>query len=439
MHELTINNVERITHDVRKQEIIFSHLAEELIDHICCDVEHEMENGLTFNEAYTRVKQKFGKRGLKEIQEETLYAIDTKYRFMKNTMKISGVAGIILFGIATLFKIQHWPGAGIMLTLGAIILAFAFMPSALGVLWKETHNRNKLVLFISAFLSAGFFITGVLFKIQHWNGSNVILLLAHLIIVLLLIPSILTAGIRQTENKSKRIVYYLGAAGVMAFFTGFIFKVMHWPGSGVLLAGGLIMIFFIVLPFYTWLAWSDEKYIRPAFIFLIAGSLSIILPSTLLNLNLQSSFDKGFTNNLEEQDALFSYMIQNKRQYMASYNDSSSFQSMLQLDSKTEDLLKVIISLEERITGESATEPGSVLSDELGNALADYRLYLSSVIPSDLYKNAEMFLDVPGYLSAASSVNSGMHVMSWLHSLAVLKNRLLSVELYSLRELAATR
>ncbi len=70
---------------------------------------------------------------------------------MKNTMKISGVAGTILFGFAALFKIQHWPGAGIMMTLGALILAFVFMPSALGVLWKETHNRKKLVLFISAF------------------------------------------------------------------------------------------------------------------------------------------------------------------------------------------------------------------------------------------------------------------------------------------------
>lgn len=189
MHELTVNNVERIAHDVRKQEIVFSHLAEDLIDHICCDVEYEMENGLTFTEAYARVKQKFGRRRLKEIQEETLYAIDTKYRFMKNTMKISGVTGTVLFGFAALFKIQHW------------------------------------------------------------KGSSLILMLANIILVLLLIPSLLTAGLRQTENKSRKAVYIFGAAGVNTFFTGFIFKIMHWPGSGFILATGLIIIFFIVLPF----------------------------------------------------------------------------------------------------------------------------------------------------------------------------------------------
>ncbi len=165
MPELSIQNIERVTHDVKKQEIVFSHLFDELIDHICCDIENEMQDGLTFYEAYNKVKQKMGSRRLKEIQEETLYAVDTKYRNMKNIMKISGIAGTVLFGLAALFKIQHWPLAGAMMTLGALILAFAFMPSALGVLWKETHSKNKLVTFhLSIFLQWMFFILGSPFQ-----------------------------------------------------------------------------------------------------------------------------------------------------------------------------------------------------------------------------------------------------------------------------------
>ena len=157
----------------RRQEITFSHLPADLIDHICCDVEYEMQNGMTFSEAYKRVKQKMGPRRLKEIQEETLYLVDTKYRKMKNTMKISGVAGTIMFGFAAMFKIQHWPMAGVLMTLGALILAFVFLPSALSVLWKETHNRKRLFLFISAFFAGMLFIFGTLFKIQHWPmGRN---------------------------------------------------------------------------------------------------------------------------------------------------------------------------------------------------------------------------------------------------------------------------
>jgi hypothetical protein len=168
MPELSIENIEKISLYIRKQEITFSHLADELIDHVCCDVEYEMQNGLDFSDAYRNVITKMGPRRIREIQEETLYAVDSKYRKMKNTMKISGIAGTILFGFATLFKIQHWPLAGIMMVLGALTLAFIFMPSALVVLWKETHSRKKVFLFISGFVTGMLFIFGTLFKIQHW-------------------------------------------------------------------------------------------------------------------------------------------------------------------------------------------------------------------------------------------------------------------------------
>ena len=103
MHELSPDDIDQINRFVRKQEITYSHLPDDLIDHICCDVENEMQNGLDFTEAYHRVIKKMGKRRLKEIQEETLYAVDKKYRQMKNTMKISGIAGTVLLGFGALF------------------------------------------------------------------------------------------------------------------------------------------------------------------------------------------------------------------------------------------------------------------------------------------------------------------------------------------------
>lgn len=57
MPELSLQNIDQISNDVRKQEITFSHLLEELIDHICCDVENEMQNGFSFSEAYRRVRK----------------------------------------------------------------------------------------------------------------------------------------------------------------------------------------------------------------------------------------------------------------------------------------------------------------------------------------------------------------------------------------------
>ncbi|MCA1741437.1 MAG: hypothetical protein LC630_02985, partial [Bacteroidales bacterium] len=229
MPELTLQNIEEISRDVGRKEISFSHLRDELTDHICCDVEYEMQKGLSFSEAYSIIRRKLGSRRLREIQEETLYAVDTKYRQMKNTMKISAIAGTLLFGFAALFKIMHWPGAGIMIILGALALALIFMPSALTVLWKETHSGKRLFLYISAFIFGMLFIAGVVFKIQHWPASGLILSLAVASGALLFLPALLAAKLQGQENRSKKIIYILGALGMFSYTAGLLSKIQHWP------------------------------------------------------------------------------------------------------------------------------------------------------------------------------------------------------------------
>ena len=64
MPEMNLRHIDQISRDIRQQEISFSHLMEELIDHVCCDVENEMQPGLSFSEAYHRVKKKMGSRRL---------------------------------------------------------------------------------------------------------------------------------------------------------------------------------------------------------------------------------------------------------------------------------------------------------------------------------------------------------------------------------------
>jgi hypothetical protein len=70
MPELSFQDIDQISTDVRKQEITFSHLADELIDHICCDVEYEMKNGLGFRDAYRSVREKMGHRRLKRSRKK---------------------------------------------------------------------------------------------------------------------------------------------------------------------------------------------------------------------------------------------------------------------------------------------------------------------------------------------------------------------------------
>jgi hypothetical protein len=362
MSELTFQDIDRIRRDVKGQDICFSHLADELLDHLCCDVEQEMAHGLNFSEAYRRVKGKMGHRRLKEIQEETLYAVDTKYRNMKNTMKISGIAGTAMLGIAALFKIMHWPGAGILCILGGISLAFVFMPSALTVLWKETKSREKIFLYVTAFLAAMFFIAGVVFKIQHWPFAGIILSLAAMTGVFLFIPALVVDMLRNEPDRSGKTVSVLFAVLLACYILGILFKVQHWPGSQILMITGLAGLFFVVLPWHMWLTWKDERNVSAKFIFIIVGSLAIVVPSMLLNLSMQRNFDAGFRLMLSEQQALFRYRLAENRHILDSNADTARTRLLSEINDRTMDLISTIVQLEESMISEAVGEPDTQVS-----------------------------------------------------------------------------
>ena len=478
MPELTLKDIDKIIHHVRREEITFSHLPDDLIDHICCEVEEEMEVGITFGEAYKKVRNKIGSRRLKEIQEETLYAIDSKYRKMKTTMKISGIAGTVMFGFAALFKIQHWPGAGIMLTLGAILLSLVFMPSALWVLWKETRNRYKLFLLISVFLTAFFFIGGTLFKIQHWTGAGVVIILAAASGTVLFLPSILAFLLKDPERKDKRGVYITGAIGFICFVLGLLFKVQHWHYALVLMVGGIIILGVIALPWFAWINWKDEEHINPAFLFIIIGSVAIIMPAALITLNLQYSFESHFFPYTRQENTQYNYMFWRNSGFIQNYRDSATYMEMTRLHEGTMKLIGVISEAETKMVQESEGKPGNpaIAEDQIRNgdnsseiiyrslhnpfstttprnflmpgcetrkriesASREYIAQISGINVRGDKDSFKLLVDPSGYLPDESKMGTPYSMMTGLHSLAVLKNNILTAEMELLTIIAGKK
>jgi len=472
MPELTLHDISRISSDVTSQEIIFPHLADELIDHICCDVENEMRKGMSFHDAYSVVRGKIGRRRLKEIQEETLYAVDTKYRNMKQTMKISAIAGTVLLGFSALFKIMHWPMAGVLLTLGGFALAFVFMPSALTVLWKETHNRKWLFIYISAFISGMLFIIGVVSKVQHWPLAGLILTFAALSGIILLIPSVLTAKLAGQTDKRKLPVYLLGAAGLVFYILAILFKIQHWPLATLLLALGSIIIFFVVFPWYTRITWKDEKNVSATFIFAVTGSLALVIPGLLLNLSLQRNYEAGYYIHQEEQQALFGYKFMENMSLINDCTDTVVSPVLADINTRTKILLKAITDAETELIAIAEGEPGTpavitrqVTKTEIGpviqyntlinpfnsipareyllnegsdmrtgleTALRNYSGYLSGLIPGSGFNEYKKLLDPSVYFPEINPETERISLMNGLHMLELMKNGVLTVESYAL-------
>lgn len=186
--------------EVKKCGISFSHLEDELIDHLCCLTEEYLNEGFSFEEAFKRVRKDIALDSLKDIEIQTLLLINKKLRAMKTTLKISGIAGLACIIIASVFKVLHWPGASILLTLGFLILAFAYIPVLAFALKKEKLLKRKRNLALTGMIAAFLFLISILFTIMHWSLREYIILLSWIIMLIFLIMLFVNI-MRSEENR----------------------------------------------------------------------------------------------------------------------------------------------------------------------------------------------------------------------------------------------
>ncbi|NMC38741.1 MAG: hypothetical protein GYA41_10500 [Bacteroidales bacterium] len=67
---------------------------------------------------------------------------------MKNKIYILGLVTTLVVFLGILFKMLHWPGAGILLTLGIFLLVFVFLPVALINNYKASEKKGNRSLYI---------------------------------------------------------------------------------------------------------------------------------------------------------------------------------------------------------------------------------------------------------------------------------------------------
>jgi hypothetical protein len=282
MYCLKVDEIATVAKDVENEGINFSHLSTDLIDHICCEIESYMNKGISFTEAYSQVKLKFGIKGLRHIQQDTLMLIDKNYRIMKNSMKTIGVIALALMAFAALFKIMHWPFSGPMLVLSFFIISFVFFPALLYVMFRDVNQKQQAIIYIVAFISGLIFMSGVLFKIMHWPFAQLLFFPGLALITYLLIPLIIVMKLKKLQvNKS---VFLTGMISLMIVLTGLIFKINHWGGAGVMLVAGAVFMIVVFLPMYYYLEVRKSENLRIDFLFGIVAITYFIVFTSLQSL-----------------------------------------------------------------------------------------------------------------------------------------------------------
>jgi len=329
MQELTKQNIRTITETIDRAEISFSHLREDLIDHVCCEIEAELKRGLDFNKAFEKIKKNFGIKSLQQVQEKTLLLIDKNYCAMKKTMKVSGIISTILLMFGSLFKIQHWPGAGAMLALGFFVLCFLFLPSANYVMHRERKDRSMILLFISAFLGSFGLFLGFLFKIMHWPGAGIVLALGCVILCVLFFPFLLRYLIKNASSGREKTIYTIGVISGIVYNAGFLFKMNHWPGASLLLLAGALILVVIFLPLYTRFKYRQSERIEASFLYIVAALTWFLLFTMLISVTISRDIMKEFVFTEKKNKAVINYLHQ-KNELIYSGEGKMANDSLLQ-------------------------------------------------------------------------------------------------------------
>lgn len=74
-----------------EMELEYEPLREELLDHICCSIEQQLQNGQNFSTACRIVFAGFGENGLQKLEAQTLAFIQPKIFNMKKVLLFTGI------------------------------------------------------------------------------------------------------------------------------------------------------------------------------------------------------------------------------------------------------------------------------------------------------------------------------------------------------------
>lgn len=190
MSLLTNEQIDDIANKLEQDNICNESLFNDLLDHICCSVEADMEKGISYDSAVQLAFTNTCPNGAGEIEEELFFLLTIKKQInMKRVIYGMGFASSFTISMGLLFRQMHWPYASML-----VLFGFSFLLITLFILYASSIKRIKAyttsykVRMISGFI-AGFLISlGSMFKSLHWPGANIQFLLGMAILNLVFLP-----------------------------------------------------------------------------------------------------------------------------------------------------------------------------------------------------------------------------------------------------------
>ncbi len=120
------------------------------------------------------------------------------------------------------------------------------------LLTQKKIKIMKKLIYLLGFLSVFSFTTGFLLKLMHWPGANIILTLSIAVIALAVLPLFFINQYKKEISKvfSNKLKYIFGGLGFSMLLIGIFFKWTHWPGANILIVVSVMILNFGFFPLW---------------------------------------------------------------------------------------------------------------------------------------------------------------------------------------------
>ena len=135
------------------------------------------------------------------LQQQNRVGNILKFNFMKKATWIIGLSAAILVLLGVAFKVHHWPGASIIILIGSASLS---VYGLLLYMEKKLLADTLVKKIVNICTTVALFIIPLsfLFKVQPWPGASIGLHVSH-VLILLMIPLLIIHAVKEKEARKK--------------------------------------------------------------------------------------------------------------------------------------------------------------------------------------------------------------------------------------------
>jgi hypothetical protein len=207
MVKLTDEQVEYVLNEIKARGVTIEDLQYNLLDHMCCIIENEMRDEDDFYQFVNAFFPRFFNENLVEIEKETILLVTFKnYYAMKKTMYLTSIMVTAFMILFSLFKIFHLPGAGALFVITVVLFSSLFLPLVILIKLKDESKKTEKMVYSFGFLLGISTSIGVLFKLMHWPYAGILMLSGVSIFTFIYVPLYYITQSRTTKDKYQTIL-----------------------------------------------------------------------------------------------------------------------------------------------------------------------------------------------------------------------------------------